>query len=142
MRLRSLSYPILALAIGVGCSSIGPAGEVRVPGSLLGYFGDSAFITLPARAQVGAPVTIRASTFGDGCYRQGETDVSRNGLTAEIAPFDYRQEGDVICTRQLREFPHEAVVTFDTPGQAVITIRGVEQPDNRPVVLTRYIVIE
>ena len=143
MRLISRAHPILALAIGLGCSSMAPTGEVRVPGTLLGYYGDSAFVTVSARAPVGTPVTIRASTFGDGCYREGETDVSRNGLTAEIAPFDYRQEGaGVICTRELIEFSHEAVVTFDTPGQAVITIRGVEQPGDQPVVLTRYIVIE
>lgn len=143
MRIIPLPYSILALAIGIGCSSTAPAGEARVPGSLLGYVGDTALITLPARASVGTPVTIRASTFGDGCYRQGETEVSRNGLAAEIAPFDYRQEGaGVICTHQLREFPHQAVVTFDTPGQAVITIRGLEQPGDRPVVLTRSIVVE
>ena len=142
MRILSLPLPTLGLLVGVACSLTDPAHEVRVPGSLIA-FGDTARIELPSRAAVGTPVTIVVTSFADGCSRQGETEVSRGALDVDVAPFDYRTEGrDVTCPSILRQFRREAVVTFDTPGHALIRIRGMQLPGDQALVLTRQLFIE
>ena len=131
----------LALLVGGACSPTDPAHEVRVPGALIA-FGDTARIELPSRAAVGTAVTIVVTSFADGCSRQGETEVSREALEADVALFDYRTEGDVTCPSILREFRREAVVTFDTPGQAIIRFRGMQLPGDQALTLSRQLSIE
>ena len=141
MHMSPLPAPLLALTIAA-CSPTEPAREVRVIGNLASP-ADTALISLPSRAAVGIPVAIVVTTFGDGCYREGETEISRDALHVQITPFDYRWQGrDVICTSILLRFRHETLVTFDTRGEAVITIHGVQQPGDRPFVVTRQILIE
>ena len=142
MRRPSRRLSFLAACGAVACFLTDGEREVRVPGNLI-YVGDTARIQIPLRATVGMPISVVVTTVGDGCYREGPTDVAVQGLTAHVAPFDYRTEGsDVICPSILREFRHEASLTFSAAGPAVVRIHGRRQPYDEPVVLTRSVLVE
>ena len=141
MRPPSLGLSILAAFSAVACFLTDTAREVRVPGNLI-YVGDTARIEIPPHATVGVPISVAVTTVGDGCYREGPTHVAVQGLTADLAPFDYRTEGSGVCPSIYREFRHEASLTFSAAGPAVVRIHGMRQPRDEPLVLTRSVVVE
>ncbi len=119
-RPRSFLRPgILLLAIAVvalpACE--GEWEEYRV----VGYLGTEPEI--PDTVTASVPLTITFSTTGGSCHRGGETEVSVDGMSALVTPFDFVKVGDIDCTLVAESFEHEATVVFDDPGTTLIVLR-------------------
>jgi len=58
--------------------------------------------------------------------------VSVQGQLATLVPVDHRSNAEV-CTLELRLFFHSASIRFDSPGDAVIRVRGRKEPGGEVV---------
>jgi hypothetical protein len=72
----------------------------------------------------GRAVRVAVTTYGDGCYRKGETRVTLSGMVADVRPYDLLQPPGTNCTRQLVAGTHEAVISFPSTGTARIRVHG------------------
>lgn len=70
------------------------------------------------------PVTIR--TVGlDGCWAPAGEDVTVEGLTATVVPFDSTGDREgVACTMALVHLDHEVRLAFGAVGEAVVRVEG------------------
>jgi hypothetical protein len=118
MRWFALITPVL-----FACTSTTQPVEMRVLGSIEGYNLDD------PRIEIGGGVrsaSVRVTTYGGGCHRQGEVEVHVEGMLAEVAPYDYVFVGEgVVCPDILLTFQHEATVDFAGSGEAEITVIGI-----------------
>lgn len=96
---------------------------VRVMGRIKGYNNDDPRVEVSSS---GRTATVNVTSYGDGCYRKGETVVNVNGLVAEIVPYDYTAPAGTACTRQLVSIQHTATVEFEQAGTATVRVRGVD----------------
>jgi hypothetical protein len=152
---------ILAFAAIAGCSSLltapdaslersatspEDANRVRVVGAIAGFNDNDPHISI---VRQNANVLVRITTYGDGCFSKGETEVTVDGMVATITPYDYTEPESAVCTMQLVTFKHETTVDFrDGKGEALIRIHGLDPSratvDNRrgePIVVERRLVI-
>ncbi len=111
-----------------GILSFGPEGSGDAPATA-DPGGDGALqgsLEAPDTVRVGEsfPVTIR--TVGlNGCWSSAGEDVSVDGLTATIVPFDSTgQREDVACTMALTSLLHEVELSFGEAGEAVVRVEG------------------
>ncbi len=133
---RVLPVLISTLCFGA-CDLFGPD-EQRVLG-IIGEREDSENV-FPAVVDAGSPFEVTVHTFGSGsCTRPDNTEVSVDGATAVISPYDIRIHRDA-CTSDLRAFPHPLTLQFDSSGDAVIVLRGHLTRYDDPVVEHRYAV--
>lgn len=142
--LPRLAVPVLALAVAVaaGCTvtsgpgtetvrgilSFGPEGSGGAPatadpgrnGALQGT------LEVPDTARVGKSFTATVRTVGrNGCWSSAGEDVSVDGLTATIVPFDSTgQRENVACTMALTSLLHEVELSFGEAGEAVVRVQG------------------
>jgi hypothetical protein len=79
----------------------------------------------------GRRVTVTATTYGNGCYTAGDTELAVRGLEAEITPYDYTEPAGSVCTQQLRIFEHRVTVAFESSGTARVRIRGINDRTRR-----------
>lgn len=106
-----LIIAVLSLA-HAACDSVDSVVEVgRIERS-----GGTHPIHVPASADVGRPVVVTVTTVGDGCVSFESTEVETSTDGVDITPYDRRQIGEG-CLLLLYSFPHEAVLTFDSPGK-------------------------
>jgi hypothetical protein len=104
------------------------AGSLQPPadqqlGAIKGYMDGDPHISLNVQ---GRDVRVAVITYGDGCYRKGETQVTLNGMVADVRPYDLLQPPGTVCTRQLVAGTHEAVITFPATGVARIRVHGYD----------------
>lgn len=78
---------------------------------------------IPETATASVPVPITLWTTGGGCHSGGDTEVSVDGRSAVVTPYDFVMVGDVACTLILKVFEHKTTVVFDEPGTAEIVLR-------------------
>lgn len=95
---------------------------VRVEGTIAGYHESDPQITL---SQVGLDVLVKITTYGSGCYEQGETEAHVEGLNATVTPYDYAPQPGSPCTRDLVAFEHTTTLRFTTTGTATVVIHGL-----------------
>lgn len=85
-----------------------------------------ATIEAPDTVRVGEtfPVTIR--TVGlDGCWAAAGEDVTVEGLTATVVPFDSTGDREgVACTMALTSLLHEVELSFGEAGEARVRVEG------------------
>lgn len=83
-------------------------------------------IEAPDRVQVGETFIATVTTIGlNGCWRPVDEEVSMEGLAAEIVPFDTdARDEDLACTTALASLEHSVELSFDQPGEAVLTVQG------------------
>lgn len=136
---------MLAALATAGCATATSGGEADPNAGILSHYGDPVEVIAPESATAGQPFTVAIRTYGGGCIRQGTTEVSVRGRTADLRPRDTRaQAAGVVCTADLRLFRHEASVRFDEPGRATLRIHGVRVDrggDSQPLVITRSIIV-
>ncbi len=114
-------------------------GDERALG-IIAFHGDPVVLTVPDSVRVGDAFEVSIRTYGDGCYRMGDTEVGANGLLAEVAPYDSHATKGV-CAAILRSFDHRGTLTFGQSGTARVTFRGMQVPENRPISVSRDIVV-
>jgi hypothetical protein len=98
-------------------------------------------VVVPARVNAGADFQVNVTTYGGGCERQGETEVSVSQRTrmADVTPYDETNVAAEVCTDILKMFSHTAAVRFEQPGTAVVRVHGVRLQDKAPVTVTRTV---
>lgn len=119
--MRSITFAAVTLLLG--CSSATQPDETRVLGAIAGYNQDDPRIEIVPGT---ASVTVRVTTYGNGCYGEGPTEVDVRGREAVILPYDYTAPPGTPCFDILNSFSHEAIVRFDGPGAARILVRGID----------------
>lgn len=87
---------------------------------------DSVVFDVPDTVQRATPFDVSIRTYGGGCIRQGDTEVSRSGNVAEIRPFDFHALGNRVCTAELRHYNHRVTLEFGTTGSATVRARGIK----------------
>ncbi|MBB4639061.1 hypothetical protein [Longimicrobium terrae] len=138
-------WMMLAVLSFAGCASATGAREADPNAAILSHYGDPVEVIAPESATAGQPFTVAIRTYGGGCIRQGTTDVSVRGRTADLRPRDTRAEAaGAVCTADLRLFRHEASVRIDEPGRATLRVHGVRVDrggDPEPLVITRTVTV-
>lgn len=82
-------------------------------------------IELPQVVSAGALFPVVVRTIGSSsCTRVARTDVSVNGLLAEIRPYDSYAPARSACTDDLHFFVHETMLRFTTRGTARVVLHG------------------
>lgn len=122
--MRLIALTIVAFLLG--CSSTTEPDRVRVLGAIAGFNEGDPQIQIVPDDQT---VTVRVTTYGNGCYSKGETEAVVEGLEATVTPWDstVAPRSGVACTEILLSFTHEAVLDFDEAGTARIAVRGMDR---------------
>jgi hypothetical protein len=83
-------------------------------------------LEVPDTVRVGESFTATVRTVGrNGCWSSAGEDVSVDGLSATIVPFDSTgQREDVACTMALTSLLHEVGLSFGEAGEAVVRVEG------------------
>lgn len=126
---RALGRPgILLLAVGAAAMPAcdvqpDPPGEEHRVVGFVDLTGDLE-PQIPETATASVPVPITLWTTGGGCHRGGDTEVSVEGRTAVVTPYDFVLAGPgVVCTLPLLLFAHRTTVVFNEPGTAYVVVR-------------------
>lgn len=132
----------LAAALVAGaCAFATEPKEVRVLGTIAGYNAGDPYVEVPANAERGVPFAVAVRTYGNGCYRAGNTEVRVVGPAAvEVAPYDFTRVGGV-CTDILKGSTHRATVRFDAAGPARVRVRGRRAPGGADLVVERDVLV-
>jgi hypothetical protein len=112
----SLIFAILLAA----CSPILGSEKVRAPAEIAGYNADDPRIEIGVNANV---LQVVVTSYGNGCYTQGETEVAVSNRTVDVRPYDYRSARGA-CPDILLTFTHAATVAFPTSGAVKIRVHG------------------
>lgn len=138
----ALRSAVLAAAVlAAACSPTGTDDLVQDL-AFIEMEGQPAQVSVPATARVEEAITVSVKTYGGGCTEMGETQVTVNGSVANVTPLDREPTGDVGCPRIVREFTHEARVTFETPGEAEVRVHGRRMPGGERFTVTRTVTVQ
>ena len=132
MRWTALAIMLLAACQSTAEPDISARGEeaseavgnrVLVLGTIAGYNDGDPDVAVVVS---GRTAMVRVTTYGDGCYSKGPTEVTVEGSEVLVTPYDYTEPPGTLCTRILESFSHEATVTFGGPADAVIRVLGID----------------
>jgi hypothetical protein len=108
-------------------------------GHIAGYNSGDPHIVIEPTVRA-ARVTI--TTYGSSCNAKGQTQVSVNGMVANVVPFNLQPVRGP-CLADLRVFVHDTVVVFPQSGNATIRVRGINiRAGVEPNLRTDTIVVE
>lgn len=96
-------------------------------------------ILVPDTVGASTSFTVEVRTIGNGCARQGETRVDRQGATIVITPYDYHYVGPLGCEDIMLVFPHEVELEAGEPGALRVEIVGRPWSFEEPVTLVREV---
>lgn len=144
-RLRRRAMPILAAGLAVaaaGCTAVsGPETDtvrgilsLEAPESTAAVSADvtgpsevtEGSIEAPDTVRVGEAFTATIRTVGlNGCWAPAGEDVTVEGLTATVVPFDSTGEREgIACTAALEFLDHALQLAFEEAGEATIEVQG------------------
>ena len=143
------SMPLVSLAtfwLVAACTAAGPDDSSLLKAAergpaLLAFYGDTAVVQLAATVRVGEVTTLRFTSFGGGCIRRDETEVTVSGLRADIRPRRSELPPNTVCTAELRIDQNVAELRFSESGRARVRIVGLARPGDRPFVLERDLLV-
>ena len=118
---------VLGLLLGlgaVGCRSPAEQGSRRVVGIIDNGGTGIAPLVVPDTVHVGVPFLVTVTTFGGACDHPDGSDVSTNGLLADVTPYELLPPPETICIALLRASPQSIELTFATPGDGVVRVHG------------------
>jgi hypothetical protein len=147
-----MKYAILPISLGslslAGCGLLGPdEAEYAQRLATIEHYQEKTVVELPDTVGVGRQFLISVRTFGGGCIRKGDTEVTmRDAALAEVEfrPFDYeavRLPPNTVCTADLRYHDHTALVTINRPGPAVVRIIGRSKPSGEQITVTKQVTV-
>ena len=128
----------------------GPNPQERRVAGIVDYYdsGTQGVITAPERVRAGEEFQVTITTFGGGCERAGEAEVSMAGNTADVEVYDYTVAGPAVtCTAELKRMPRTVTLSFPTPGEGLIRVTGIRvgqgtPPEGEPTVLETRLTVE
>ena len=126
------------LLILVGCITAPDWVEKR---GVIQFFGSGVKIDVPDTVAANAPFTVRVITYGGECKRKGSTQVTVDGLTVTIEPYDSVHTAAEVCMTQLDLYFHEASLRFAERGTAIVRVTGVVEPADTLLTVTRDVVV-
>ncbi len=131
---------LLVLTLLPACDSfLDPDGGRRI--GVIAFYSDPVTIHTPDTVQLGVPFEVSVRTYGDGCLREGPTNIRVRGLQIDVTPYDIHSGGRV-CEAILNMFPHKATLALPTPGLARFLFYGKQEPDNLPITVGREVYVE
>ena len=108
------------------------------------FYHDPIAIQVPAEVTRAVDFEVTVRTYGGGCIGQGDTEVSVDGRTAEVRPYDIfvtHLPPNMACTADLRLYTHRATLRFNAAGVATVRIRGRTHPGDGVVVINRPVIV-
>lgn len=133
---------VLALTASSCDDGLLPPDRERVVGTI-SFYQDPVKVEVPKTATRGTPFDVKVTTYGGGCISQGDTEVEVQGAGAVVTPYDVEvRDPELVCTLELRTFVHVASVRFDAPGPAVVTVRGVREPEGDVVTVQKTVTVQ
>lgn len=121
--MRFLGSCFAAVSIVLTACQSPTSGRERVVGFIEGG-GSQQVIVAPSAVAIGQTFDVTVSTFGNTCVKSAAgADVSIDGLTARITPYDIVRD-DETCLDIGLVFPRTVQVRFDHPGAATIRVHG------------------
>ena len=138
--MRTTRVVLTALA-AVACSGPSEPEARRVLGAIAGLNAGDPHVEVPATAERGVQFPVSVWTYGDGCYRAGDTEVRVAGpSTVEVAPYDFTRLG-IACEAILKGSMHAAMVRFDAAGPARVRVRGRHGLDDTELSVERDLLV-
>lgn len=98
-------------------------------------------VEVPDTVQAGASFEVFVVTYGGGCVGTDRTDVTVEGLSVDVRPYDVHSGGEY-CTAVVRMLDHRVTLTLHSTGVAVIRFHGREMPADSVVTVVRPVVVE
>ena len=134
---------VALLLLLVACKSPGDPGTTERRLAHIIHPGVPSGITAPTSAPANTPIAVDVVTFGGGCVRQGETEISSRGLEAAIRiyQYEYHPKSNEGCTAELRVDHNALTVQFSVPGTAMIQVAGLHHSSNTPVTLSHAVTV-
>lgn len=150
MNLQRLFFGILGLIVlscAVGCETTPTEFELEIRGDsipgVLGFFGDTALVTIPDTASAGTPFAIRITTHGGAvgdsrgnpaCVRKGATkvDLDERAVTIEVIDILWPP----LCTLAPNPLDHSVTLAIAAPGEYTVRVVGRRVPENTVQVIT------
>jgi hypothetical protein len=130
----------LAALVAAACPSPFSADTERRRAIIV--LGDAApEVEVPATATVGAPFTVKVTSYGGGCVRADRTEVGVSGSVATVEPYQVIEKGRA-CTADLRTDVNIASIRFDTPGTAKVVFRGLNNAANEVITVERTVQVQ
>ena len=123
----------------IGCST---APDWVLTRGVIQFFARGVTIHLPDTTVANAPFTVGIITYGGGCNRKGSTEVTINGMTATVEPYDSVHTAAEVCTLQLDQYFHEATLHFAERGIAIVRVTGMVAPADTLLTVTRNVVVQ
>ncbi len=86
-------------------------------------------------ARAGRPIVVQINTFGlDSCWGRERTDVAAGALTI-ITPYNRTSsEPGTFCLAAIRRIEHAVTLSYPTPGEKQLLIRGRAFDTREPIV--------
>jgi hypothetical protein len=124
MRAVVLALPII-VAGGPGCGLLPEASDI-VPAIATAPDEQRFLPVISDTAVAGYSMTVHFHTYGGGCIRAAaRTEQRVTGNVVELRPYNRRDPALGCCEcDDLRMIPHQASVTFQEAGPAVVRIVG------------------
>ncbi len=133
---RVVPLAAASLLLLSACGSILEPVETRLMGTLV-HYGNPVSIQVPDSAAVGVPFEVRMTTFGGGCESRGDTEALVGGRHALIIPYDNSTSNpDGACPDILHAFEHQVALSFESAGDAQVTVRGRKEPGGDTIEFT------
>ena len=116
--------PVFAAVAFSGCAPFEGSSERQLALIDFGGGSDTVVFVVPDTVLKSTPFEVTVRSYGGGCIRQGDTEVSISANVAEVRPFDSFPVGPQSCTLELRFFTHAATLQFNSAGSATVRVRG------------------
>jgi hypothetical protein len=119
------------------CALSGGSSERQLAVIDFGGGSDTVVFVVPDTVLKSTPFEVTVRTYGGGCVKQGDTEVSLTANVAEVRPFDSFPVGRQSCTLILRLFTHRATLQFNAAGSSTVRVRGRRQAGNADTIVVR-----
>jgi hypothetical protein len=136
---RNIAGAAVLVLVGSGCPLEPSEREERL-GVIQALPGFPVQVGVPVSAAVDEPFVVSVLTHAGRCVRAGPTQVRRDGMTADIRPYDLHVGGRD-CTTDAPFHQHIATLRFDQPGTATVHFIGVAHPGGDVLTVTRTVTI-
>ena len=121
---KTLLLLSLIALLGTGVTCLWEA-QFELKRGILEGFNQPVNVTIPDTVPVRTAASVVVRTYGGGCiFAKASEEVSVEGLTAVVEPYDSVNVSCTVHTLEIRQFTHIAVVQFAEHGIATVRVVG------------------